>query len=277
MGFWLNEKHTDGYSVKWKLNEILYTEQSDFQHLAVVNTFDFGKALVLDGIVQTTEKDEYIYHEMIVHPAMMAHPNPQKILVIGGGDGGTVREVTRYQSVAEVDLVEIDEKVVNICRKYLPSISSALGDKRVKIIIEDGLKFVKGKENYYDLVIVDSSDPIGPAIGLFGEEFYTDIYNSLKEGGILVAQSESPVFNRDLLAGVHKNINGIFPITRTYLTAIATYIGGFWTFTCGSKKYDPLDVTPDMDMLKEMNLKYYNEDIHQACFALPNFVRQIFE
>ncbi len=277
MEFWLNEKHTDGYAVSWKFSETLYTERTDYQHLAVIDTLEFGRALVLDGIVQTTEKDEFIYHEMIAHPAMMTHPNPQKVLVIGGGDGGTIREALRYQSVTRADLVEIDEKVIWACRKYLPTISSALSDSRVRILVEDGLKFVRGKENYYDVILVDSSDPIGPAVGLFGKEFYRDVYNALKEDGILVAQTESPVFNRELLSGVHSTIREIFPITGTYLTAVATYIGGFWSFTCGSKKYDPLAVIPDPDKLKDMNLKYYNAAIHQACFALPNFVKDLFE
>lgn len=277
MEFLLNEKHTDGYSVTWKFSETVYTERTDYQDLAVIDTLEFGRALVLDGIIQTTEKDEFVYHEMIAHPGMMAHPNPQKVLVIGGGDGGTVREAVRYQSVTQADLVEIDEKVIWASRKYLPEISCALSDRRVRIFVEDGLQFVKGKENYYDVILVDSSDPIGPAIGLFGKEFYTDVYKALKEDGILIAQTESPVFNRELLSGVHRTIKDIFPITRTYLTAIATYIGGFWTFTCGSKKYDPLAVTPDPDRLQEMNLKYYNKEIHQACFALPNFIRELFE
>ncbi|MBU7005434.1 polyamine aminopropyltransferase [Phosphitispora fastidiosa] len=277
MEFLINEKHTDGYSVTWKFSETVYTERTDYQDLAVIDTMEFGRALVLDGIIQTTEKDEFIYHEMIAHPAMMAHPNPQKVLVIGGGDGGTVREAVRYQSVKQADLVEIDEKVIWASRKYLPEISCALSDSRVRIFVEDGLGFIKRKQNYYDVILVDSSDPIGPAIGLFGKEFYTDVYNALKDDGILVAQTESPVFNRELLSSVHRNIKDIFPITRTYLTAIATYIGGFWTFTCGSKKYDPLAVTPDSDRLQEMNLKYYNKEIHQACFALPNFIREIFE
>ena len=176
MEFLLNEKHTDGYSVTWKFSETVYTERTDYQDLAVIDTLEFGRALVLDGIIQTTEKDEFIYHEMIAHPAMMAHPNPQKVLVIGGGDGGTVREAVRYQSVTQADLVEIDEKVIWASRKYLPEISCALSDRKVRIFVEDGLEFVKGKENYYDVILVDSSDPIGPAIGLFGKEFYTDVY-----------------------------------------------------------------------------------------------------
>ena len=277
MEFWLNEKHTEGYSVRWKFSETLYTGRTDYQHLAIIDTLEFGKALVLDGIVQTTEKDEYIYHEMLAHPVLMTHPNPQKVLVIGGGDGGTIREVVRRPAVEQADLVEIDEKVIWACQKYLPDISYALNDKRVRILVEDGIKFVKNKENYYDIILVDSSDPIGPAAGLFQRDFYREIYSALKDDGILAAQTESPTFNQELLSGVHKTIREIFPVTRTYLTAIATYIGGFWSFTCGSKKYDPLAVMPDSGRIKNMNLKYYNEEIHKACFVLPNNIKQLFD
>lgn len=275
MEFWLNEKHSAGYSVNWKFTETIHTEQTEYQHLAVINTLDFGKALVLDGLVQITEKDEFIYHEMIVHPILMSHPNPQKVLVIGGGDGGSIREVVKYASVQQADLTEIDEHVILACRKYLPEISCALTDKRVRLFIEDGLDFVKRKKDFYDIVIVDSSDPIGPAEGLYSQEFYTDIHQVLKSDGILVAQTGSPLFNKDLLAAATSRISKLFPITETYLTAISTYTGGFWTFTLGSKQYDPAQVKPGKKLLKTMSLKYYNEDIHKACFALPNFVREL--
>ncbi len=277
MEFWLNEKHTDGYSVNWKFTETLYTGQTEYQHLAIIDTLEFGRALVLDGIIQTTERDEFIYHEMIVHPALMTHPNPQRVLVVGGGDGGTVREVIKYQTVQQADLVEIDEKVIWACRKYLPGISCALSDPKVRILVEDGIKFLKKKENDYDVIIIDSSDPIGPAAGLFGEEFYRDVCKALKEDGILVAQTESPLFNKELLRSVNKILSGIFPVTRTYLTSIATYIGGFWSFTLASKKYDPLLAELDIAKINGMNLKYYNNDIHKACFALPNYIKDLFK
>lgn len=277
MEFWLTEKHTAGYSVNWKFTDTLFTDQTEYQHLAVINTVEFGRALVLDGIVQTTEKDEFIYHEMIAHPALMSHPNPQKVLVIGGGDGGTVREVIKHPTVKQVDLVEIDEKVIWASREYLPTISCGLDDSRVRIFVEDGLKFIKGKPDYYDVIIIDSSDPIGPAVELFGDSFYKDVYNALKEDGIMAAQTESPLFNRELLASINKRIAGIFPVAKTYLTCIATYIGGFWSFTIGSKKYDPTEVGADKQRFDLMKLKYYNPEIHKACFVLPNFVQELFK
>jgi len=275
MDFWLTEENTAGYSVNWKFTKTVYTEQTEYQHLAIIETNEFGRALVLDGVIQTTERDEFIYHEMIAHPALISHPHPQKVLVIGGGDGGTVKEILKHQTIQQVDLVEIDGKVIWASKEYLPRISCGLNDKRVNIFIEDGLKFIKKKQNYYDAVIIDSSDPVGPAVALFSEGFYRDVYNSLQQDGIMVAQTESPQFNADLLASVNKKLSGIFPITRTFLTSIASYIGGFFSFTVGSKEYDPLAAKVEQKMLTKMNLKYYNSDIHKACFALPNFVRQL--
>ena len=275
MEFWLKERHTEGYSVNWKFTETLYTEKTEYQHLAVINTLEFGKALVLDGIVQTTEKDEFIYHEMIAHPVLSVHPDPQRVLVIGGGDGGAIREVLKHPTVQQAHLVEIDERVVWASRQFLPHISLAFSNPKVQIFIADGLKFVKEKSNYYDVILVDSSDPIGPAVGLYGMDFYRDVYRALKEDGILAAQTGSPLFNKELLAQVHGSISGLFPVTRTYLTAIATYIGGFWSFTMGSKKYDPVLSVPAEERLSAIELRYYNENIHRACFALPNFILEL--
>ena len=277
MEFWLTEKHTTGYSVNWKFTKTVYTEQTKFQHLAVIETEEFGRALVLDGVIQTTERDEFIYHEMIAHPALMSHPSPAKVLIIGGGDGGTVKEILKYDTIQQVDLVEIDEKVIWASREFLPNVSCGLSDKRVKIFIEDGLKFIKNKQSHYDIVYIDSSDPVGPAVELFSEGFYKDVYAALKDDGMLVAQTESPQFNADLVAEVNKMIRGIFPITGLCLTTIASYIGGFFTFTIGSKKYNPWEVTVEEEKLKKMDLKYYNSEIHKASFALPNFVRKLVE
>lgn len=277
MEFWLTEKHTDGYSVNWKVKETLYTEQTDYQHLAVVVTCELGKALVLDGIVQTTELDEFIYHEMIAHPALLAHPKPENILVIGGGDGGTVREVAKHPTVRQVDLVEIDEKVIIACRKYLPEISCALTDPRVHIYVEDGTDFVKKRKDYYDVVIIDSSDPVGPAVELFGQEFYSNVHKALKEDGMLVAQSESPLFYRDTTRKIRRYMAGTFPVYNTYLAAIPTYTGGFWSFTIGSKKYNPTDINPDYEKIEKLGTKYLSPELLPAAFALPQHIKKMLE
>ncbi|ADG82868.1 polyamine aminopropyltransferase [Thermincola potens] len=272
----LTEKHTDGYSVNWKIKETLHVEQTKYQHLAIVETYEFGRALVLDGIIQTTVKDEYMYHEMIALPALMTHPNPQKVMVIGGGDGGTIREVLKHPSVQQVDLVEIDEKVILACQKYLPEISCALTDSRVRIFVEDGIEYVQRHKDKYDVILIDSSDPIGPATNLFHESFYKNVYEALKTDGIMVCQSESPLFNRELLGNVHKSVKNLFPITRTYLATVPTYISGFWSFTMGSKRYDPLNAEIPLDVVNRLKTKYYNADIHKGAFVLPEYVAELF-
>ncbi|MFZ5639929.1 MAG: polyamine aminopropyltransferase [Bacillota bacterium] len=277
MEFWLTEKHTEGYSVNWKVRETLHTEITEYQHLAVVDTYELGKALILDGIVQTTEMDEFIYHEMIAHPAMLGHPKAEKILVIGGGDGGTIREVVKHPSVKQADLVEIDEKVILACRKYLPEISCALTDPRVRILIEDGTEYIKTKEGHYDLIIIDSSDPVGPNTELFGQNFYSNAYKALKEDGLIVAQSESPVFYTETTKKVRKYIANNFPVYATYLAAIPTYTGGFWSFTIGSKEDKPLNINADPTTIEELKTRYLTPEILPAAFALPQYIKSMLE
>ena len=272
---WLTETHTDGYSVNWLVKEVLAEMQSRYQKIAIVETLEFGRALVLDGIIQTTEKDEFIYHEMISHIALFTHPNPRKVLVVGGGDGGTVREVLKHSAVEKAVLAEIDEQVIEVSKKYLPSISCALNDPRVEICIGDGIDYVKKHQDEFDVILVDSSDPIGPAVNLFARDFYGSIRDALKEDGIMVAQTESPLFNRELLQKVYRGLSQLFPITRTYLTAIPTYTGGFWSFTLGSGKHDPLKSIPDESSLAGMENRYYTPQVHRAAFALPRFVEEL--
>jgi len=270
--FWFYENHTPGYGVQWKINRILHTETTAFQELAVIDTLEWGKTLVLDGNVQVTEKDEFIYHEMIVHVSMNAHPHPEKVLIIGGGDGGTAREVLRHDSIKKVDMVEIDDRVVENSKLYLPTIACAFDDPRLNLFIEDGIQFVRDSQEKYDIVIVDSSDPIGPAVQLFGKEFYRNVYNCLNDEGMLVVQSESPVFYQDTFIKVSKNMSSVFQIVKVYLVSIATYTAGLWSFTIGSKKYDPEIIS---DNKRINSLKYYNSDVHKGAFLLPQFVKEM--
>lgn len=273
MNVWLNEEHTRGYAVNWRLRGIIHTETTRYQELAVVDTYEWGKALVLDGIIQTTETDEFIYHEMISHVGMMAHPHPERVLIIGGGDGGVLREVLKYESVTSAELVEIDERVIENCRRYFPGIASGFADNRANIIVEDGLKYVKKAKTKYDVVIVDSSDPIGPAVGLFSDDFYRDTYGVLNEDGLVVAQAESPTFYQDTFIQVMRNMRSIFPVARAYLACIPTYVSGFWAFAVGSKKHRPEEVQPNRTPVK--GLRYYSEGIHRAAFVLPPFIREM--
>jgi spermidine synthase len=272
---WATEQQTPHIRLGLQAMGTLHNEHTPFQHLAVVETHAYGRTLFLDGIIQTNETDEFVYHEMITHPALNTHGNPKQVLVIGGGDGGTIREIIKYPTVEKATLVEIDARVVENAREYLPTISCALDDPKVEVRIEDGIKHVQERKNTYDVICVDSTDPIGPAVGLFAKEFYQNIHDALTEDGIFVAQTESPWFNKKLMRQVHDDISSIFPITRVLLAFIPTYPGGMWTFTMGSKKNDPLEVIASK--FPGYETKYYTPEIHKAAFVLPPFVQDIYK
>ncbi|MFZ5627316.1 MAG: polyamine aminopropyltransferase [Bacillota bacterium] len=273
MELWYTEKQTENVGITCKITQTLHTEKTEFQDLAVIDTLQFGRMLVLDGMVQTTIKDEFVYHEMISHVALNTHPNPANVMVIGGGDGGAIREIIKHPRVQKATLVEIDGKVIEASKKYLPEIACALDDPKVDVRVEDGIKHIAEHENHYDIILVDSTEPVGPAVGLFAADFYRSIYRALKEDGIMVAQTESPFFNADLISRVFKDISAIFPITRLYLASIPTYPSGLWSFTMGSKKYDPLAVKEED--IAQYPTKYYNAAVHKGAFALPNFVAEL--
>lgn len=278
MELWFTEKHTSEVDFSIKVNRQLFSAQSDYQRIDVFDSKEFGRFLTLDGYMMLTEKDEFIYHEMIVHVPMAVHPNVKNVLVIGAGDGGVIRELTRYESIEKIDMVEIDELVVEVCKKYLPLTACSLDDKRVHITYQDGLKYIRNCENEYDLIIVDSTDPFGPGEGLFTKEFYGNCYKALKEDGIIVNQHESPFYKEDALAmqRAHKRIVESFMISKVYQAHIPTYPSGHWLFGFSSKKYHP---TKDFngakwDMLG-IHTKYYNTRLHVGAFALPNYVEEL--
>lgn len=273
MELWYTEKQTENVGITCKIKETLHTETTDFQELAIIDTYQFGRMLVLDGMVQTTIKDEFVYHEMIAHVGLNTHPNPENVLVVGGGDGGAIREMIKHPKVKKATLVEIDGRVVELSKKYLPEIACALDNPIVEVRIEDGIKHIADNANTYDFITVDSTEPVGPAEGLFAKDFYQSIFNALKEDGLFVAQTESPFFNNDLISRVFKDISSIFPITRLYACSIPTYPSGLWTFTMGSKKYDPLQV--DESQIPNYETKYYSPRIHKSVFQLPRFVEDL--
>ena len=273
MELWYTEKQTENVGITCKTTQTLHTEKTEFQDMAVIDTVQFGRMLLLDGVVQTTTKDEFVYHEMISHVALNTHPAPKKVLVVGGGDGGTIREIIKHPAVEKATLVEIDGRVVEVSKQFLPEIAVGLADSKVEVKIEDGIKLVNEKQGYYDVIIVDSTDPVGPAVGLFAADFYRAIFKALKDDGIFVAQTESPFFNEDLIKRIYKDISSIFPITKLYLASIPTYPSGLWSFTMGSKKYDPLQV--DETKIPEYPTKYYTPALHKAVFQLPRFVQDI--
>lgn len=272
-GIWFTEKQLPGLAVSCLVKKILHHEKSEYQDVKVVETDTFGTMLLLDNVIQTNLRDEFIYHEMISFPALNTHPNPENVLVIGGGDGGTIREVAKHPRVKKATLVEIDEVVVEVSKKYLPTIAAGLEDPKVEVKIDDGVKHVKDNKNTYDVILVDSTDPIGPAVGLFAKEFYTDVFNALKEEGIFVAQTASPVFSGEMIKRIHKDLGEIFPVKDLYVATIPTYPGGYWCFTMGSKKHSPREVAKES--IAAPNTRYYSPDVHFGALALPPFVEEL--
>ncbi|HEX2953243.1 MAG TPA: polyamine aminopropyltransferase [Bacillota bacterium] len=273
MELWYTEKQTPEMGITCKITRTMRTEKTPFQDLAVIDTVQFGPMLVLDGMVMTTEKDEFVYHEMISHVALSTHPNPKKVLVVGGGDGGAIREILKHKSVELAVLAEIDERVIDASREFLPHIAAGLSDPRVRIEVTDGIAYVKDHPGEFDVILIDSTEPVGPAVGLFAREFYQSVYKALTPDGIMVAQSESPFFNQELIQGIQKNLRTVFPIVKLYLANIPTYPSGLWSFSIASKQYDPLNVDPQQ--IPELGTKYYNKELHRSCFALPNFVQEL--
>lgn len=280
MELWFSERHTKGVKFSIKVDRQLFTGQSEFQRIDIFDSKEFGRFLALDGYMMLTEKDEFIYHEMIVHVPMAVHPNVKKVLVIGAGDGGVIRELCRYETIETIDMVEIDELVVEVSKKYLPTTACCFDDPRLNIYYQDGLKFVRSKEDEYDLIIVDSTDPFGPGEGLFTKEFYGNCYKALNETGIMVNQHESPFYHDDAVAmqRAHKRIVESFPISRVYQAHIPTYPSGHWLFGFASKKYHPIkDFQKTKWNARGMKTKYYNTEIHVGAFALPNYVEELLE
>ena len=265
----------DKYALKFKVNKVLFSGKSSFQTVDVVETELLGRMLLNDGTIMVTEKDEFVYHDMITHVPLFTHPNPKNVLVIGGGDGGTAREVLRHKSVERCVMVEIDEMVVNACKEFIPQTSSALKDPRLELIIGDGIKFVQETTEKFDVILVDSTDPIGYAEPLFNISFYQSIEKCLTDDGIVISQGESPFYYKDMQKKLLGIKSEVFPITSIYNFSNLTYPGSLWSFTVGSKKYHPVR---DFDAKRVddsgMAFEYYNKHIHQAAFAIPSFMRK---
>jgi spermidine synthase len=280
MDLWYTETHADDARFSIKIDRQLASLQSEYQRIDVFESKEFGKILTLDGFLMITEKDEFIYHDMITHVPMAINPNIKKVLVIGAGDGGTIRELTRYKTITHIDMVEIDEEVVKVCKEYFPQTTSGLTDERVHIHFEDGLKFVRRKDNEYDLVIVDSTDPFGPGEGLFTKEFYGNCYRALVDDGIMVNQHESMYYTSyaESMKRAHRRIQDTFPITKIYQAHIPTYPSGHWLFGFASKKFHPVkDLNEDYWDGLGLKTKYYNTKLHRGAFAIPNYIIDLLE
>lgn len=271
MSQWMVDIVGPGFGQATFVHDILYDHHSQFQHVQVATGPLFGRMLILDDAVQTTESDEFTYHEMLVHFPLVTHPQPRRVLIIGGGDGGTLEEVLKHP-VEQVTMVEIDHEVIEVSRRYLPSISgSAFDDPRTRLLIEDGIAFVQQTDERFDVILVDSTDPKGPGVALFSEEFYAACTRALTDDGILSAQSGSPLYQRDLMDLVGRHLARTFPIVVPYWTAVPAYPGVLWSFTCGSRRHDPRNIGPETiaRRLAGLNLRYYSADAHRTAVALP--------
>ena len=264
--------------------ERLFFEKSPYQKVEVFDTFEYGKMLALDNMVMCTERDENAYHEMIIHVPLLRRPEIKDVLVIGGGDGGSVRELLKHPGVKSITMVEIDEAVVKASREFLPTISKGLNDPRLNLIIADGIEFVeKAMADSYDLIVVDSSDPVGPSEGLFSKSFYKNVYKCLRPQGILTVQSESPHFNQPAFIDLNVCLKEVFGGDRVhcYLAFIPTYPTGMWSFSfCSKDGLDPvegLDLDRAESFSREHGLKYYNPAVHKASFCLPTFLKEMIE
>lgn len=271
-----SELSKDGFGCCMTVKETLFSGQSEFQKIDIFDTESMGRVLTIDGLMMTTERDEYFYHEMIAHIPMINHKNPESVLVIGGGDGGTIREVLKHDTVKKVVLCEIDGMVVDACKKYLPTIGCELDNPKVEIRIEDAIEFIKDKKAQYDVILIDSTDPLGPGEGLFTEEFYTNVKEALKEGGIMTSQSESPFINQEEIKKIYPLLRKVFPIVDTFSGPIPSYPGGYWCWSFCSKDVEPLSYIDEQRAEKvSKQCKIYNKDYHLARFALPNFLKEL--
>lgn len=277
MELWYTEKHSENVGITMKVTRSLFSGASEFQQLEIVETLEYGKMMLLDGLVMVTERDEFIYHDMIVHPALFTHPSPKKVLVIGGGDGGSIREIMKHPEVEQAVLCEIDGLVIEKSIEFLPSMACEIDgtNPRVKLHVDDGLAYIRDHQNEFDVILVDSTDPIGPAVGLFEEDFYRLVHGALKEDGIMVAQSESPFYHAQIQKSMYTNLRNVFPIVEMYQAFIPTYPSGFWSFAFASKQYHPVE---NFDAQRATNrdfyTKYYNEKLHLGAFMLPTFARE---
>ncbi len=285
METWFFENQTGNFGIKIRVESVLFHEYSDYQEITVYDTLEFGKMLVLDKAVMFAQKNEFVYHEMLGLVPLFSHKKPERILIIGGGDGGVVRECLKNPFVKHIDLVEIDKKVIDVSKKFFPEVACKLEDGRVRVLGEDGIEFVKRinargrEEEKYDVILVDSTDPVGPAEGLFRRDFYEAAAGSLKDDGIFTAQTESPFFNQNLIKDVGRIIKEIYAKSSFYCASIPVYPSGLWSFTAGSKKYVPKVINEsyknfDFGRL-ETDLKYYSPEIHSTSFILPNFIKEM--
>ncbi len=257
----------------YRVSGTLYSGKSRYQEILVLESPDFGKMLVLDGVVQLTERDEFFYHEMLAHVILHAHPNPRTILIVGGGDGGTLREVLKHNSVERVQLVELDRQVIEVSKCFFPGLAGGFSDPRVHVKCMDGTRYVRQARGSFDVVIVDATDPVGYGKRLFTDQFFADVLSILNKTGMFVIQTESLHFHHEFVADVQIRLSKLFKIVELYCVPLATYAGNWWTFSIASTKY-PVDT---QKRKQEVITKYYDEEAHRKAFVPRSLRRKLLD
>lgn len=270
---WFTEESTKHLRLSLRVTEELVRKETPYQSLLALETAEYGRMLVLDGAIQVTEKDEFCYHEMMAHVALCSHPNPKKVLIVGGGDGGSLREAVKHESVEKAVLVDIDEEVINTSREFFPTLSCAMDDYKAEIKPMDAMVYMKDHRGEFDVIIVDATDPVDMAAGLFQSSFYRDVWDALSDDGFMVTHIESPFTDAAIMVPAYRAMKEVFPSVHPYLGFMPTYPSGMWVYAIGSKRHDPskpLREAPE-------GLKYYTSDVHKGSFALPPFLVEMLE
>lgn len=268
---WFSERYSDNLQLSFRIKDQLLSVKTDFQRIDLFDTYDFGKLLTIDGTVQLTDRDEFVYHEMITMvPYYFTSRKPEKALIIGGGDGGAAKTLLGL-GLKRIVNVEIDNQVVEVSRKYFPELSSAFNDSRVELIVGDGIKYMKDSKEKFDIIIIDSTDPVGPAEGLFNESFYRDARKALAEGGVIVTQSGSPFYQPNAIKFAYRGMKPVFKEVKPYTAFIPTYPSGFWSFTIASDS----GLKPRDEEIRAG--QYFNREILTGAFSLPQFVHDLME
>jgi spermidine synthase len=273
-GWFTERSYFEKFAMSWKVKKVLHSEQSPFQRIDVLETDAVGRLLLLDGKTMVSDHDEFVYHEVMAHIPSMVARQLKKVLIIGGGDGGVVREFTKHPEIEQIDLVEIDERVIEVSKIYFPDCTSGLSDKRVRILPQDGFAFIKKHKKTYDIIVVDSTDPEDFASGLFTSEFYQDVYDALTDEGIMMNQTENPFLDQYDVGKIYKNMRQAFPVVESFTAPMSIYPGVFWTFGFSSKKYRPTHLNPEKFQMManlERSLKWYNPEWHRGAFMISNF------
>jgi spermidine synthase len=273
---WYSELHNGLSGLTVKVDRIIESTQSEFQRIDVLESKDFGKMLVLYGSLMACDNDNNAYNEMLTHVPLFVHPAPKKVLIIGGGDGGALTEVMKHPEVESCLMCEIDKKVVETSKKHFPYLTKGLDDLRAKVVYKDGKDFIRDTKGRFDVILLDLSDPVGPAANLFQKKFHQQVFERLNVDGILVAQSESPFYNQDTVRAMYRNLRDIFPIVKMYTCFMPIYPSGIWSFAFCSKKYDPIaDFDEKRCTRLHLTTRYYNTEIHCGSFMLPEFVKKL--